>query len=58
MKYQILVKGRPMHPTNGEPYEFDTYQKALDTVNICYGRESLGKDVEIKEINNFPDGEL
>jgi len=54
--YQILVKGQAMHPTKGEPYRFETYQKALDMVSICYGLESLKKDVEIieKEIELIP----
>ena len=45
--YQILIKGELMRPTDSKPYEFETYQKALDMVDICYGRESLKKDVQI-----------
>lgn len=51
--YQILVRGRPMTPMMGAPYEFLTYEKALDIVDMCYGRELLGKDVEIVEINPY-----
>ena len=51
--YQILVNERPMKPTQGVPYEFKTYQEALDMVSMCYGLESLKKDVEIIEINPY-----
>jgi len=51
--YQILVRGRPMKPTQGAPYEFSTYQEALDMVSMCYGLESLKKDVEIIEVNPY-----
>ena len=52
MKYEILVKGQPMHPTGGPPYEFKTYQEAKDMVSMCYGLDLLGKDIEIKELKN------
>jgi len=51
--YQILVRGRPMKPTQGVPYEFNTYEEAKDMVAAHYGLESLKKDVEIKEINPY-----
>ncbi len=47
--YQILVRGQAMRPTKGAPYEFETYQEALDMIELCYGLESLNKDVEIIE---------
>lgn len=49
--YYILIRGQAMRPTKGAPYEFETYQEAFDMVSICYGKESLKKDIEIKEIN-------
>ena len=51
--WQILVRGRMLKPTQGVPYEFKTYQEALDMVSMCYGLESLKKDVEIIEINPY-----
>ena len=45
----ILVRGQPMRPTGQPPYEFETPQEALDMIDMCYGRESLGKDIEIIE---------
>lgn len=51
--YQILVRGHAMRPTQGAPYQFKTYQEALDMVDICYGRELLGKDIEITEVNPY-----
>jgi len=51
--WQILVRGRVLKPTQGVPYEFKTYQEALDMVSMCYGLESLKKDVEIIEINPY-----
>jgi len=42
-----------MKPTQGAPYEFSTYQEALDMVSMCYGLESLKKDVEIIEVNPY-----
>ena len=51
--YQILIRGKPMRPTQGVPYEFKTYQEALDMVDMCYGRRLLGKDIEIVEINPY-----
>lgn len=27
---------KKMRPTNGEPYIFQTYDQALNTVNVCY----------------------
>ena len=51
--FQILVRGQAMKPTQGKPYEFKTYQEAIDMVSICYGLESLKKDVEIVEVNPY-----
>ena len=51
--YQILVRGRPMKPTQGPPFEFETWQEAFDMVNMYYGLESLKKDVEIIEVNPY-----
>lgn len=54
--YHILVRGRPIRHTLWYPYEFKTYQEALDMVSTCYGLEvlkSLKKDVEIIEINPY-----
>ena len=51
--YHILVRGRPIRHTLWFPYEFETYQEALDMVATCYGLESLKKDVEIKEVNPY-----
>ncbi len=51
--YQILVKRQPLKPTQGLSYEFKTYQEALDMVSLCYGLESLGKDIEIVEVNPY-----
>jgi len=51
--YQIKIRGQILKPTQGSPYEFKTYQEALDMVDMCYGRESLGKDVEIVEVNPY-----
>jgi len=51
--YQILVRGQLLKPTQGAPYEFGTYQEAFDMVDLCYGHESLGKDIEIIEDNPY-----
>jgi len=51
--FQILVRGRPMKPTQGVPYEFKTYGEAEHIVGLYYGLESLKKDVEIKEVNPY-----
>ena len=51
--YQILVRGQLLKPTQGSPYEFKTYQEALDLVNKCYDRKLLCKDIEIIEINPY-----
>jgi len=51
--WQIIVRGRVLKPTQGVPYEFSTYQEVLDMVNMCYGLESLKKDVEIIEVNPY-----
>lgn len=51
--YQILIRGQALKPTQGVPYEFSTYQEALDMVSMYYGLESLKKDVEIIEINPY-----
>lgn len=53
MKYQILVKGKPMHPTGGSPYEFKTYQEALNTLDMCYGSNKDVKIVEVKDMENY-----
>jgi len=53
MMYQILVRGKLMRPTRGAPYEFETYQEALDIVKLCYGLELLNKDIEIIEVNPY-----
>ena len=55
MKYHILVKGQPMHPTGEPPYEFKTYQEAKDMVSMCYGLASLGKDISIAEVKETKD---
>ena len=51
--FQILVRGQPMKPIKGVPYEFSTYQEAQRIVGLYYGLESLKKDVEIKEVNPY-----
>ena len=51
--YQILVRGQALRPTQGPAYEFYTYQAALDMVILCYGLESLKKNVEIIEVNPY-----
>jgi hypothetical protein len=51
--FQILVRGQALEPTNCAPYEFKTLQEALDMVCMCYGLESLGKDIEIIEVNPY-----
>ena len=48
--YQILINGRPMRPTNGTPYTFATKEKALETVDMCYGLHNIGKFIEIIEV--------
>ncbi len=40
-----------MYPTGGEPYKFETYKEAFNMVGICYGTESLNKDVKIEKID-------
>lgn len=49
-RYQILVRGKLMHPTKSEPYIFDTYKEALKMVDICYGLGEIGRTIEIKTI--------
>ena len=51
--YQILIREKPMRPSQGIPYEFSSLQEALDMVSMCYGLESLKKDVEIVEVNPY-----
>ncbi|HUX56249.1 MAG TPA: hypothetical protein VMV77_04700 [Bacteroidales bacterium] len=53
MEYEILIKGKAMHPTGGKPYRFKTYQEAKDMVSICYGLDSLSKNVSIVKIGNY-----
>jgi len=51
--WQILVRGQPMKPIKGVPYEFSTYQEAQRIVGLYYGLESLKTDIEIVEINHY-----
>jgi hypothetical protein len=47
MKYYIIINGSKLKPTNGKPYQFDTYQDALTVVCMCYGEYKLGKSINI-----------
>ena len=47
MSYQILINGQPLQPTHGEPYIFKTLQEVRDTIEMCYGLESLKTFVKV-----------
>lgn len=47
MKYYILVNGKKLRPTNGEPYKFNKYMSALKVVRMCYGEDRLNKTIKI-----------
>jgi hypothetical protein len=49
MKYQITINGGLLQPTNGEPYEFDTLQEAVNILEMTYGLESLKTYAKIIE---------
>jgi hypothetical protein len=51
MSYQILINGQPLQPTHGEPYIFKTLQEVKDTIEMCYGLESLKTFVKVIETN-------
>jgi len=40
---------RAMRPTGGQPYQFETKEKALATGNMCYP-DGFGETVKVKEV--------
>ena len=47
MSYQILINGKPLRPSNEDPYVFKSYADAVNIVNVCYGLDKLNKSVKI-----------
>ena len=58
MKYRIEVlvqegagkAWRPIHPTNGPPYEYDTRQEAEHIKRMCYGLD-YDRQARIREVS-------
>ena len=40
---------KKLKPTHGNPYLFDTKEKAIETTNICYP-DSFGENIRIVEV--------
>ena len=52
MSYQILINGKPLRPSNEEPYVFKSYADAVTVVSMCYGIYQLNKSVKIIKHEN------
>ena len=52
MSYQILINGKPLRPSNEEPYIFKSYADAVNIVSMFYGLDKLNKSVKIIKYEN------
>lgn len=50
MTFQLLINGKPVHPTGGKPYIFSTRMDASQMGNLCYGNDYTVQCIETGEI--------